>query len=349
MKINETLIYIVIFCVLLFLLYIIPKMMIFLFHSIMGFILIFTIIYLFSRKKNSFDFNHSLAFGLLMIFIIFYLSISKSVSSNNSLGVNSLGVNSLNVASLNVASLKEGYVSSTWSEKLIQQFLTYQYYHNPNYIFDINIIQKQASSKEVEDYLKNGKWNWSPQVENIYKKYIYNAPFVSFDEKSSIENAKKIYNEKAITDLMSWNSKEGYFILNGAVLGQSKNLPKNINNQIKCNTKGQMMKIINKDVDIYPGYMIQEKTILPFEDIPKTLTGFQFIDGPCNPCIQEKNNTCKFKLNIGDGGEISSIWKYLWGLNNTEYTKKENRENVGVQPPKVDPLYEENLQVNQNF
>ncbi len=335
MKINETLIYIVIFCVLLFLLYIIPKMMIFLFHSIIGFILIFTIIYLFSRKKNSFDFNHSLAFGLLMIFIIFYLSISKSVSSNNSLGVNSL---------------KEGYVSSTWSEKLIQQFLTYQYYHNPNYIFDINIIQKQASSKEVEDYLKNGKWNWSPQVENIYKKYIYNAPFVSFDEKSSIENAKKIYNEKAITDLMSWNSKEGYFILNGAVLGQSKNLPKNINNQIKCNTKGQMMKIINKDVDIYPGYMIQEKTILPFEDIPKTLTGFQFIDGPCNPCIQDKKK-CKFTLNIGDGGEVSSIWKYIWGINNEEgiNNEKDINKEIGVIPPKVDPLYEKNLRINMNF
>ena len=347
MKINETLIYFVIFCVLLFLLYIIPKMMIFLFHSIMGFIMIFTIIYLLSRKKNSFQFNHSFAFGLLMIFIIFYLSISKSIFSNK-------------VVPLGVVPLKEGYVSSTWSEELIQKFLTYQYYHNPNYIFDINIIQKQATPKEAEEYLKNGKWKWSPEVEKVYKKYIYNAPFVSFDEGSSMDNAKRIYNEKAITDLMAWNSKEGQFILNGAVLGQSKNLPKNINNQIKCNTKGQMMKIINRDVDIYPGYMIQEKTILPFEDIPKTLTGFQFIDEPCNPCIQDKKK-CKFTLNIGDGGEISSIWKYIWGTNNKEGTNNKkgkddkddnetNREiNIGVTPPKVDPLYEKNLRVNMNF
>ena len=341
MKINETLIYIIIFFLLLFLLYFIPKLMIFLFNSIMGFIIIFTIIYLISRKKNSFRFNHSMAFGLFMIFIIFYLSISKMIFSNKGA--------SLPVASLPVASLKEGYTSSSWSDDLIDRFLAYQYYHNPNYIFDINIIQKQASAKEAEKYLKNGKWNWSSEVEKIYKQYIYNAPFVSFDTNASMENAKKIYNEEAITQLMSWNSKEGQFILNGAVIGHSKNLPKNVNNQIKCNTKGQMMKIINKDVDIYPGYMIQEKTILPSEDIPKTLTGFQFIDGNCNPCIQEKNNTCKFKLNIGDGGEISSIWKYLWGLNKTEYTKKENRENVGVQPPKVDPLYEKNLQINQNF
>lgn len=324
--------------------------MIYLFHSIMGFIILFTIIYLISRKKNSFRFNHSIAFGLLMIFIVFYMSISKNLFSDKGASDKgaSLGVASLPVASLPVASLKEGYTSSTWSNDLIDRFLAYQYYHNPNYIFDINIIQKQASAKEAEKYLKNGKWDWSSEVEKIYKQYIYNAPFVSFDSNVSMENAKQIYNQEAITELMSWNSKEGQFILNGAVIGQSENLPKNINNQIKCNTKGQMMKIINKDVDIYPGYMIQEKTILPSEDIPKTLTGFQFIDGTCNPCIQNKKNKCKFTLNIGDGGDTSSIWDYLWGLNK-EDTKKENRENVGVQPPKVDPLYEKNLRVNMNF
>ena len=118
--------------------------MIFLFRSIMGFILIFTIIYLISRKKNSFRFNHSFAFGLFMIFLIFYLSIYKSISSDS--------VGSIPVASLPVASLKEGYKSSTWSNDLIDRFLAYQYFHNPNYIFDIDIIQKQASSEEAEDY-----------------------------------------------------------------------------------------------------------------------------------------------------------------------------------------------------
>jgi hypothetical protein len=340
MKINDTMIYIIIFLLLLFLLYIIPKIMIFLFNTIMGFIIVFSIIYLISRKKNSFSFNRSFAFGLLMIFIIFYLSISKTQPVK--VASSSLPVASLPVASLPVASLKEGYTSFSWSEELINRFLAYQYFHNPNYIFDIDIIQKQASPKEAENYLKNGKWFWSNDVEKIYKKYIYNAPFVSFDTNTSLENAKKIYNEKAITELMAWNSKEGQFLLNGAVIGQSDNLPKNINNQIKCNTKGEMMKIINKDVDIYPGYMIQEKTILPSEDIPKTLTGFQFINEPCNPCIQEKNK-CKFSIDIGDGGEISSIWKYLWK------TKENINKNIGVQPPKVDPLYEKNIRINMNF
>jgi len=339
MKINDTIIYIIIFLLLLFLLYIIPKLMIFLFNSIMGFIIIFTIIYLITRKENSFSFHHSFAFGLFMIFIIFYLSISREK------------VASLPVASLPVASLKEGYVPSSWSEELIDRFLAYQYYHNPNYIFDINIIQKQVSPKEAEEYLKNGKWVWSPEVENIYKKYIYNAPFVSFDSFTAMENAKKIYNEKAITELMAWNSKEGQFILNGAVIGHSHNLPKNVNNQIKCNTKGEMMKIINKDVDIYPGYMIQEKTVLPSEDIPKTLTGFQFIDEPCNPCfqsIQDNHNNCKFTIDIGDGGQISSIWKYIWGMKK-EPKPHHEKGNVGVKPPKVDPLYEKDLRVNMNF
>ncbi len=314
--------------------------MIFLFRSIMGIILIFTIIYLFSRKKNSFQFNHSFAFGLFMIFLIFYLSIYKSISSVN--------VASDNVASLPVASLKEGYTSSTWSNELIDRFLAYQYYHNPNYIFDIDIIQKQASSEEAEDYLKNGSWTWSPEVEKLYTNYVFQLPFVSFSSVSSLEDAKKIYNETAITDLMAWNSKEGQFILNGAVIGQSPGLPKNINNQIKCNTKGKMIKIINKDVDIYPGYMIQEKKFLPSEDIPKTLAGFQFIDEICNPCIQGGKNNCKFKLNIGDGGEISSIWKYIWGINKNN--NKVSKPEIGVQPPKIVPLHDNtNVRVNMNF
>jgi hypothetical protein len=150
---------------------------------------------------------------------------------------------------------------------------------------------------------------------------------------------------------MAWNSKEGQFILNGAVIGHSDGLPSNVNNQIKCNTKGQMMKIINKDVDIYPGYMIQEKKFLPSEDIPKTLAGFKFIDGTCNPCVQDGKNYCKFKLNIGDGGEISSIWKYLWGLNKKD-KKKENIEKIGVQlkPDSNEKSSNEtNLRVNMNF
>jgi hypothetical protein len=321
----------------------------------MGIILIFTIIYLFSRKKNSFQFNHSFAFGLFMIFLIFYLSIYKSISSDNvgslpvaSLPVASLPVASLPVASLPVASLKEGYTSSTWSNDLIDRFLAYQYYHNPNYIFDIDIIQKQASSEEAEDYLKNGKWKWSNEVEKLYTNYTYQLPFVSISSKTSIENSKKIYNETAITDLMAWNSKEGLFILNGAVIGHSPGLPKNINNQIKCNTKGQMMKIINRDIDIYPGYMIQEKKILPSEDIPKTLAGFQFIDEICNPCIQGGKQNCKFKLNIGDGGEISSIWEYIWGINKKNNKVSQNK--VGVQPRNIEPLYDKpNLQVDLNF
>jgi hypothetical protein len=111
-----------------------------------------------------------------------------------------------------------------------------------------------------------------------------------------------------------------------------------------------MIKIINKDMDIYPGYMIQEKSVLPSEDIPKTLAGFHFIDNPCNPCLQKiqdsNNKNCKFKLNVGDGGEISSIWKYLWGFNKEE-KRKRNTDNIGVQTLKTDT--DANTRINMNF
>jgi hypothetical protein len=67
--------------------------------------------------------------------------------------------------------------------------------------------------------------------------------------------------------------------------------------------------------------------------------------------VQDGKNYCKFKLNIGDGGEISSIWKYLWGLNKKD-KRKENIEKVGVQlkpDSNEKSSNEKNLRVNMNF
>jgi hypothetical protein len=52
-------------------------------------------------------------------------------------------------------------------------------------------------------------------------------------------------------------------------------------------------------------------------DIPELVTGFSFINGECNPCLPLEatpNYSCPFKLNIGNGTEVSEIWKNLWNL-----------------------------------
>jgi hypothetical protein len=56
---------------------------------------------------------------------------------------------------------------------------------------------------------------------------------------------------------------------------------------------------------------------VPDAEIPKLVPGFKFLKGECNPCValnDPANYSCPFSLNVGDGGEVSTIWKDLWGL-----------------------------------
>ena len=153
MKIKNQLLMLLL-VLLLFFLYIQPNIIIFLFTNIIS-ILLFIIIIIIIGFYNS-----SFSFGLLMIFIIFIITINTS---------------------------KEGYQSITWSKELIEKFIEYQYYHNPIYIFDMNIIQKQVSPKEAENYFKNGKWIWSPEIEEMYKYAILTNPNINYNQLSSLE------------------------------------------------------------------------------------------------------------------------------------------------------------------
>ena len=189
----------------------------------------------------------------------------------------------------------EGFENG-WNNQLINEFLSYQNLYNPHYIFDMNILQKQVTAHEARQYLKIGEWYWTPEIERIYKNMI---------EKDNIPNhpyfamkkAKRIYNQVAIQELLSWNTKEGKFILNGA-------------NKIKCNINGQ---IENNNHLISP------------QELPSLLNGFQFIKQPCNPCeiLQEDvpNYNCPFTINTGNGNKVSPIWAYLWGMKIPKYKK----------------------------
>ena len=283
------------------------------------FLFLILLIYLFPSQQNKlFIRNPSIWFGILMIFIIISISIHLS-------------------------NKKEGFDNS-WSPKLIKKFLNYQELHNPTYMYDINIIQQQVSPEEVEQYFQTGHWKWSPQLEEIYLQMIKRNTRISFNPPSALEKAKRIYNEKAISELLSWNTKEGQFIINGAIIGHNKKLPKNINNLLQCNKDGNMIKVIKKDLPIEPQYMIENKTIVEPTDIPSLLPGFHFLENPCNPCsiLQEDvpNYNCKFSLDIGDQGIISPIWAYLWNINIPR--EKENTYNVGVKPKlEYDPTQKE--------
>lgn len=201
-----------------------------------------------------------------------------------------------------------------WSKELIDHFIKIVKLHHPHHNFDIDIIQKQATPYEAEYFLKHGHWYWSPDVQQMYKDALNESFFIKTHLGTALQDAQTIYNETAIKQILSWNTKEGTFLLSGAIIGNTPKLPNNINNIIRCGSDG-MEKVV------YTGYnsfnYSLKSTITPVDnsDIPSIVNGFAFLDKPCNPCVAIDNkHSCPFSLNTGSGPSVSPIWKKLWGI-----------------------------------
>ena len=70
--------------------------------------------------------------------------------------------------------IEEGFTND-----LIHRFLNYQKTVNENnHHFDMSILEKQVSPKEMESYLSSGYWNWDDELkqvrseqEKLYRKW----------------------------------------------------------------------------------------------------------------------------------------------------------------------------------
>lgn len=216
----------------------------------------------------------------------------------------------------------EGFNTIEWPKELITEFLSIQKTKHPQFIFDINIIQKQATPAEAKDFLENGKWTWSAETQEMFKEAMSQSFTMKTNLATSLDDAQTIYNEMAIKELLSWNTKEGLFLLSGAVIGQSDGLPANTNNLIRCGKNGSMEKVVYTGYDSINASLQSTVTPVSNEQIPTEVTGFQFIKSSCNPCVALQGTpdySCPFSLNTGSGPTVSSIWNDLWGLTGEEY------------------------------
>jgi hypothetical protein len=169
----------------------------------------------------------------------------------------------------------------------------------------------------------------------MYKDAIMRNSTISMDPGVALDVAQTIYNETAVKEMLSWNTKEGAFLLTGVVVGHTKGLPDNVNNIVRCglsNSDGGnaiMEKITNVGYDGINGSMIQNIAPVSDADIPNLVPGFKFLKGECNPCgalDDPANYSCPFSLNVGDGGEVSTIWKNLWGLQGSSASGSSNKK-----------------------
>ena len=96
--------------------------------------------------------------------------------------------------------LKEGF---TWSEESGKQFIELQNSINPRIVFDLNEIKKQASQEDVDYFLKNSKWSWSKETEDLYNELLNKNTYVRLNPEDAINNSKTKYNETIITQILN--------------------------------------------------------------------------------------------------------------------------------------------------
>ena len=272
-----------------------PKYFLFLFQSIFGILLLSVFVIGIGYVDVRW------AIGMALFFIILYLTLHLASSKKEPFE-------------------QQGQV---WTQQTIDKFKSYQQSHNPDFVYDITILQQQVSPADVDYLVENNKWNWSPEIQQMYIDAIQQNNIISYDSASSLSYEQSLYNETAIKQLLSWNTKEGNFLLNGAVIGHSKKMPKNVNNVVKCfslDGKGgdsSMHKIVYNGYNAIYSNMNKEITPVSNEELPNLVAGFHFLREPCNPCLALNNPaslSCPFSINTGNGNEVSDIWQNLWQL-----------------------------------
>lgn len=225
--------------------------------------------------------------------------------------------------------VQEGFANSAWPPDLVEKFLKFEAVLNPNIVYDMEVVQQQATPEEVSYLFENNKWPWSEEVQKLYKEAVAESSFIKVDPGISMIDAQQIYNEMAMKQILSFSTKEGTFLLYGAVVGHSDNMPDNINNVVKCGTdpntgKAIIEKIVYNGYDSINGNLNKTVTVLNNDQLPAEIPGFNFINSPCNPCSalnSPPEYKCPFTLNTGNGNEVSPVWNMLW---NTDPQQKNN-------------------------
>jgi hypothetical protein len=235
--------------------------------------------------------------------------------------------------------IKEGF---KWDSQSRQDFLLIQNKINPHKIFDINTIQEnQASQQEIKYFNKNGIWPWSEKTINLYKDAINKNTFIRTYSDDAVNYARTIYNESAILRILSYQTNEGQFLLNGVLIknpsgnkfeeqpsgfglfsynsGLKENKSEDI---IKCNFNNTNEATLERITFTGKGEIFGEQTSnvsqVNYNNLENIIPGFSFINGSCNPCkaINETPDySCPFQLFVKNSSPvISDVWQYLWNV-----------------------------------
>ena len=290
-------------------LYFIPEVFSSLFNTFLGNLILFTI----SMLTLMYDLKYGIIISIILIVIYRFSQLSKT---------------------------KEGF---TWNKKSTQDFLQIENTINRNSIFDINMIQNnQASQEELEYFNKNGIWPWSQKTIELYREAINSNPYIRTYSGDAVNHARTIYNEAVILRIISYQTKEGQFLLDGVLIkdpsgNKMEDLPNGygefpyksglIGNKsddiIKCNMNKRNGSTLERirytgKGGIY-GEQTSKTTSVDYNDLENIIPDFKFLNGPCNPCGAINENpdySCPFQLKVKNKSPfISDVWQHLWNIN----------------------------------
>jgi hypothetical protein len=292
--------------------YLIPSFFVSLFDTFLGRIILVFIVILVSLN----NYRYGLMLALILIIFTRFVDIVRINASTNG---------------------KENF--EVLSKLAALDFLHIQHTINPKIIFDMEIIKKQASKLEIDYFLKNGMWPWSQDVINLYTEAINRNKFIRTYSGDSVNYARKIYNQNAILQLLSLETKEGSFLISGVQInggpkndledlpsgygdfGYQSGLKKHMNPVIKCNIddngNASLEKTEYTGVGGIFGEQTSKKSPVDYNNLESEIPGFKFLNSPCDPC-KALNSTadysCPYSLDVKGGRSgVSSVWNYLWG------------------------------------
>lgn len=294
------------------------------------------LVYIFYKYTSLYEFFFNNPFGYIAIlfFIGFFYYLNKWLGIFMGFVLGLLFILSRPINFFVEEGKKEGF---KWSRETIKEFDRFQNTYNPNLIFDVDLLQQQASQKEVDILLETGYWPWSPDTKKLFEENVQNNTMIKTSPEGAMELARTIYNDRITNEMLSWNEPEGQLLLAGIYVDNSANhvtsgygagsyginsgLISPNKDLIKCGKSKKTGKLVmqrteNLGNDGIFGAHVKKVTDIPDGEIPNAIKGFEFIKGPCNPCVaieETPQYTCPFTLDKKEK-KVSSIWEKLWNI-----------------------------------
>ena len=287
-------------------LYFIPELFTSLFSTLLGNLILFTI----SALALLYNIKYGIIIAIILILLYRFFQLSK----------------------------REGF---TWDKKSTQDFILIQSTIHPQKIFDVNMIQNQASQEELDYFNKHGMWPWSQKTKELYKEALNTNPYIRTWPEDGLNYAQSIYNETVILRILSYQTKEGQFLLNGVLVtdpsgNKLEDLPNGFgdfpyksglmenksDDVIKCNMSNPQNATLERITYTGKGGIYGEQTSkvtqVDYNNLENIIPGFKFLDSPCNPCRainDPPDYSCPFKLTVKNKPPfISRVWQYLWNV-----------------------------------